>query len=106
MRGAEADRMILEGATPAQIDRVLYDFGFPMGPFAMMDLAGLDIGGTRQRRRAQRCEKCCVRTVGAGRRTVVATTPTTRILGRQPPTQKLSNSSKTLRSPKVWSSAR
>ena len=44
MRGAEADRMILEGATPAQIDRVLYDFGFPMGPFAMMDLAGLDIG--------------------------------------------------------------
>jgi 3-hydroxyacyl-CoA dehydrogenase len=44
MRGAEADRMILEGATPAQVDRVLYDFGFPMGPFAMMDLAGLDIG--------------------------------------------------------------
>jgi 3-hydroxyacyl-CoA dehydrogenase len=44
MRGAEAERMILEGATPAQIDRVLYEFGFPMGPFAMMDLAGLDIG--------------------------------------------------------------
>jgi 3-hydroxyacyl-CoA dehydrogenase len=44
MRGAEAERMILEGATPAQVDRVLYDFGFPMGPFAMMDLAGLDIG--------------------------------------------------------------
>ncbi|MDX2380142.1 MAG: 3-hydroxyacyl-CoA dehydrogenase NAD-binding domain-containing protein [Acidimicrobiia bacterium] len=44
MRRAEADRMILEGATPAQVDRVLYDFGFPMGPFAMSDLAGLDIG--------------------------------------------------------------
>jgi 3-hydroxyacyl-CoA dehydrogenase len=44
MRGAEAERMILEGATPAQVDRVLYEFGFPMGPFAMMDLAGLDIG--------------------------------------------------------------
>jgi 3-hydroxyacyl-CoA dehydrogenase len=44
MRGAEAERMILEGATPAQVDRVLYDFGFPMGPFAMSDLAGLDIG--------------------------------------------------------------
>ncbi|MDJ0769973.1 MAG: 3-hydroxyacyl-CoA dehydrogenase NAD-binding domain-containing protein [Ilumatobacter sp.] len=44
MRRIEADRMILEGATPAQVDRVLYDFGFPMGPFAMSDLAGLDIG--------------------------------------------------------------
>jgi 3-hydroxyacyl-CoA dehydrogenase len=44
MRGAEAERMILEGATPAQVDRVLYEFGFPMGPFAMSDLAGLDIG--------------------------------------------------------------
>ncbi|WP_420452417.1 3-hydroxyacyl-CoA dehydrogenase NAD-binding domain-containing protein [Ilumatobacter sp.] len=43
-RGAEAERMILEGATPAQVDRVLYDFGFPMGPFQMSDLAGLDIG--------------------------------------------------------------
>ena len=44
MRGAEAERMLLEGATPAQVDRVLYDFGFPMGPFAMSDLAGLDVG--------------------------------------------------------------
>jgi 3-hydroxyacyl-CoA dehydrogenase len=43
-RRLEADRMILDGATPAQVDRVLYDFGFPMGPFAMSDLAGLDIG--------------------------------------------------------------
>ena len=44
MRRIEADRMLLEGATPAQIDRVIYDFGFPMGPYAMSDLAGLDIG--------------------------------------------------------------
>ena len=44
MRGAEAERMLMEGATPAQIDRALYDFGFPMGPYAMSDLAGLDIG--------------------------------------------------------------
>jgi 3-hydroxyacyl-CoA dehydrogenase len=43
-RRVEADRLILEGATPAQVDQVLYDFGFPMGPFAMADLAGLDIG--------------------------------------------------------------
>jgi 3-hydroxyacyl-CoA dehydrogenase len=44
MRGAEAERMLMEGATPAQIDSVLYNFGFPMGPFSMSDLAGLDIG--------------------------------------------------------------
>lgn len=43
-RRVEAERIILEGATPARVDEVLYDFGFPMGPFAMQDLAGLDIG--------------------------------------------------------------
>jgi 3-hydroxyacyl-CoA dehydrogenase len=43
-RGIEANQLILEGASPAQVDQVLYDFGFPMGPFAMSDLAGLDIG--------------------------------------------------------------
>ena len=44
VRSAEAEKMIQEGATPAQVDRVLFEFGFPMGPFAMSDLAGLDIG--------------------------------------------------------------
>jgi 3-hydroxyacyl-CoA dehydrogenase len=43
-RGKQAERLILEGALPQQVDRVLYDFGFPMGPFAMGDLAGLDVG--------------------------------------------------------------
>lgn len=43
-RRIEADRMALEGAAPAQIDDVCFGFGFPMGPFAMSDLAGLDIG--------------------------------------------------------------
>ena len=43
-RGKESERLILEGALPQQVDRVLYDFGFPMGPFAMSDLAGLDVG--------------------------------------------------------------
>jgi len=43
-RRIESDRLILEGATPAQVDKVVYDFGFPMGPYAMSDLAGLDIG--------------------------------------------------------------
>lgn len=44
MRRIEANRIIFEGASPAQVDKVIYDFGFPMGPFAMSDLAGLDIG--------------------------------------------------------------
>src|SRR5438552_6091975 len=43
-RGRESEKLILEGAPPHQVDRVLYDFGFPMGPFAMGDLAGLDVG--------------------------------------------------------------
>src|SRR5437867_3406643 len=43
-RGKQAERLILEGALPQQVDKVLYDFGFPMGPFAMGDLAGLDVG--------------------------------------------------------------
>jgi 3-hydroxyacyl-CoA dehydrogenase len=43
-RGTEAERLLLEGALPHQVDRVLYEFGFPMGPFAMADLAGLDVG--------------------------------------------------------------
>jgi 3-hydroxyacyl-CoA dehydrogenase len=43
-RGREAERLILEGALPHQVDKVLFDFGFPMGPFAMGDLAGLDVG--------------------------------------------------------------
>ena len=52
---AAADHMVLDGASPYQIDRVLTDFGFAMGPFAVADLAGLDIGwATRKRRAATR----------------------------------------------------
>jgi 3-hydroxyacyl-CoA dehydrogenase len=43
-RQREANALVMEGATPAEVDRVLLDFGFPMGPFQMSDLAGLDIG--------------------------------------------------------------
>jgi 3-hydroxyacyl-CoA dehydrogenase len=43
-RQREAMKLILEGATPWDVDRVIVDFGMPMGPFAMSDLAGLDIG--------------------------------------------------------------
>lgn len=43
-RQAEAMELVRLGASPQQVDKVLYDFGFPMGPFAMSDLAGLDVG--------------------------------------------------------------
>ena len=43
-RGIQSAYMMEEGALPQQIDKVIYDFGFPMGPFAMSDLAGNDVG--------------------------------------------------------------
>tara|TARA_R100000005_G_scaffold94419_1_gene72350 strand:- start:6237 stop:8324 length:2088 start_codon:yes stop_codon:yes gene_type:complete len=42
-RTDQAQKLILEGAKIEDVDRVLYDFGFPMGPFAMGDLAGNDV---------------------------------------------------------------
>ena len=48
-RQREAQKLIMEGAMPWDVDRVLYDFGFPMGPFAMSDLAGLDIGWSKEK---------------------------------------------------------
>jgi len=51
--GREANRLMLEGATPEQIDKVIFDYGLPMGPFTMGDMAGLDIGYfVRQSRKA------------------------------------------------------
>jgi len=47
-RQAQAQAMMLEGAMPWDIDKPLYDFGMPMGPFAMSDLAGLDIGWSKE----------------------------------------------------------
>ncbi len=51
--GREAMRLLLEGASPAQIDRVLTDFGLAMGLCSMSDLAGIDVSYlTRQGNRA------------------------------------------------------
>jgi 3-hydroxyacyl-CoA dehydrogenase len=51
----QAQFLLEEGALPEQVDRVLYEFGFPMGPFAVGDLAGLDVGyKVRQHREPQR----------------------------------------------------
>ena len=43
-RSVETERLLLEGALPQEIDAAVTGFGFPMGPCAMMDLAGLDVG--------------------------------------------------------------
>lgn len=43
-RNEDSESLLLEGASPEQVDKVFTDFGWPMGPFAMWDLAGLDIG--------------------------------------------------------------
>ncbi|MCB4801266.1 3-hydroxyacyl-CoA dehydrogenase [Methylobacterium brachiatum] len=43
-RSRAAERLLLEGALPHAIDAAVTGFGFRMGPFAMSDLAGLDIG--------------------------------------------------------------
>ena len=47
-RQRQAQALVAEGTMPWDVDRVLYDFGFPMGPFAMSDLAGLDIGWSKE----------------------------------------------------------
>ena len=43
-RMRQSDDILLKNAMPKEIDQVVFDFGFPMGPFVMWDLAGLDIG--------------------------------------------------------------
>jgi 3-hydroxyacyl-CoA dehydrogenase len=49
---AAADHMMEDGASPYQIDRAVREFGFPMGPFQVSDLAGGDIGWATRKRRA------------------------------------------------------
>ncbi len=52
--GTEMMLMLEEGALPEQVDKVMVDFGYPIGPFAVGDLSGLDIGyDTRKRRAAE-----------------------------------------------------
>lgn len=48
----EAEFLLKEGASPAQVDEALTAFGMPMGPFAARDLAGLDIGWARRKSQA------------------------------------------------------
>lgn len=50
--GLEQNLMVEEGARPEQIDRVMVEFGYPMGPFAVNDLSGLDVNYMTRKRRA------------------------------------------------------
>jgi 3-hydroxyacyl-CoA dehydrogenase len=52
-RQVEAMKLLMEGATPEQIDKVHVEFGMPMGPFQMSDLAGVDIGWHRDPNRIE-----------------------------------------------------
>ncbi len=52
-RQVEANKLLMEGATPEQIDRVHVEFGMPLGPFQMSDLAGVDIGWHRDPSRVE-----------------------------------------------------
>ncbi|SMG01904.1 3-hydroxyacyl-CoA dehydrogenase NAD-binding domain-containing protein [Burkholderia singularis] len=47
-----ADHMMEDGASPYQIDQAIRAFGFPMGPYQVVDLAGGDIGWAARKRRA------------------------------------------------------
>ena len=67
-RQAEATKLLLEGATPEQIDRVHVDFGMPMGPFQMADLAGVDIGWHRDPTRIENDPRRALRGAAAGAR--------------------------------------
>ena len=48
----EQGLMIEEGALPEQVDKVMVDFGYPVGPFAVNDMSGLDISYDTRKRRA------------------------------------------------------
>ena len=53
-RGRQVQRMLLEGAMPQDVDRVAKAFGFAMGPLAVNDLAGLDIGYAVRKERGEK----------------------------------------------------
>jgi 3-hydroxyacyl-CoA dehydrogenase len=55
-RSIEAERLLLEGTLPHEVDGALTEFGFPMGPFAMSDLAGLDVGWRMRKAQGLRAE--------------------------------------------------
>jgi 3-hydroxyacyl-CoA dehydrogenase len=51
--GMEMSILVEEGALPEQIDKVMVDYGYPVGPFVVSDISGLDIGYDTRKRRAE-----------------------------------------------------
>ena len=88
----EAERMVLEGATPRQVDTALEEWGMAMGILAVFDMAGIDVGVNVHKANADavpagsrpttRRTSRCTRPVGSGRRTARATTVTSRAIAR------------------------
>ena len=58
VRRKEADELVLLGATPSEVDAVLEDFGMPMGPFRISDLAGLDLGWSAETSKSSTIREC------------------------------------------------
>jgi len=56
VRSTEAERLLLEGALPQDVDGALTSFGFPLGPFGVSDLAGLDISWRMRKAQGARAE--------------------------------------------------
>ncbi len=83
-RQVEATKLLLEGATPEQIDRVHVEFGMPMGPFQMADLAGVDIGWHRDPSRIESIrDALAAENRGARRPRPASTTMTTSVAVEQ-----------------------
>ena len=90
-RSWETERLLLEGASPSEVDGALTDFGFPMGPFAMGDLAGLDVGWRMRKAdklTARRSPTRCARWAASARRPAAASTSTKRGAARRFPTRR------------------
>ena len=66
-RGNQADAIILEGPTPEEVDKVIYDYGFAMGPFRMLDLIGLDVIGREETERSVRGDLVAMERLGQKR---------------------------------------
>jgi 3-hydroxyacyl-CoA dehydrogenase len=80
--------LLEEGCVPEQVDKVMVDFGYPMGPFAVGDLAGLDIGAEGRKRRALANPTSWWSWGGTGRRRMPAGTVTRRAIAPRIPIQK------------------
>ena len=107
---SEAERLLLEGALPQEVDAALTEFGFPMGPFAMGDLAGLDVGWRiRKARGAARRDRGHARArLGRfGQKTGARLFPSTRAArARRSPIRRSRRSSSTPRTGSASSAAR